>query len=99
LTVGIGDPYAFPVLLNSVRALQVVNVTHLRQHLRACLERARSGERILITSRGVVIAELAPPTLSADAVSEIRARLEGSLVAFDRPFDPVLAPGERDVER
>jgi antitoxin (DNA-binding transcriptional repressor) of toxin-antitoxin stability system len=79
--------------------MESVNVTDLRQNLPAYLERARNGERVLITSRGVVIAELAPPTLPADAVAEIRARLKGSLLAFDRPFEPVLDPGEWDADR
>lgn len=79
--------------------MESVNVTDLRKNLPTFLQRARSGERVLITSRGVVIAELAPPTRPADAVSEIRARLNGSLLAYELPFDPVLAPGEWDAER
>lgn len=74
-----------------------VNVTELRQHLPAYLERVRSGERVLITSRGVVIAELAPPAAAPDEVAQARARLKHSLLRYDSPFDPVLAPGEWDA--
>ena len=74
-----------------------VNVTELRQHLPAYLERVRSGERVLITSRGVVIAELAPPAAPLDEVEQARARLKNSLLRYDSPFDPVLEPDEWDA--
>lgn len=74
-----------------------VNVTELRQHLPAYLERVRSGERVLITSRGVVIAELAPPAAPPDEVEQARARLKNSLLRYDSPFDPVLEPDEWDA--
>ncbi len=74
-----------------------VNVTELRQHLPAYLERVRSGERVLITSRGVVIAELAPPAAPLDEVEQARARLKNSLLRYDSPFDPVIEPGEWDA--
>lgn len=77
-------------------ATESVNVTELRRHLSGWLERARSGEHILITSRGVVIAELSPPVASPDEVEEARARLRNSLLRYDRPFDPVLDPGTWD---
>ncbi len=74
-----------------------VNVTELRRHLPAWLERVRSGERVLITSRGVVIAELSPPVASLAEVEAARARLESSLLRYDRPLDPVIDPGEWDA--
>ena len=74
-----------------------VNVTELRQHLPAYLERVRSGERVLITSRGVVIAALAPPAAPPDEVEQARARLKNSLLRYDSPFDPVLEPDEWDA--
>jgi prevent-host-death family protein len=41
--------------------MATVNVTDLRQNLPAYLERARQGERIRVTLRGAVIAEITGP--------------------------------------
>jgi len=71
-----------------------VNVTALRQSLPAYLKRVRRGERIRITSRGEVIAELAPPAATARESALARKRLRGSVVRYDRPLEPALAPGE-----
>jgi antitoxin (DNA-binding transcriptional repressor) of toxin-antitoxin stability system len=57
-------------------------------------------ERLAITSRGKVIAELAPPAnphkTAADAA---RAFLRGSVLRYDRPFDPAFEPQEWDINR
>ncbi|MCU0868701.1 MAG: type II toxin-antitoxin system prevent-host-death family antitoxin [Burkholderiales bacterium] len=76
-----------------------VNVTELRQNLPSYLQRVRRGERVLVTSRGEVIAELSPPTADIDASAAARQRLAGSVVRYDAPFDPVIAPDEWEVER
>jgi prevent-host-death family protein len=76
-----------------------VNVTELRQNLPGYLARVRRGERIRVTSRGKVIAELAPPAASPDRVAAARARLRGSVRRYDRPLEPVFDPGEWDVYR
>ena len=76
-----------------------VKVTELRQNLPAYLARVRRGERVRITSRGKVVAELAPP---APAKSESEAawkHLRGSVLRFDRPTEPVIDPKEWDVNR
>ncbi len=39
-----------------------VNVTTLRQHLPEYLARVARGERLFVTLRGRVIAEISPPT-------------------------------------
>ena len=54
----------------------------------------RYGERIRVTSRRVVIAELAPPAATARESALARKRLRGSVVRYDRPLEPALAPGE-----
>ena len=79
--------------------MKKVNVTELRQNLPAYLARVRRGERIKVTSRGTVIAELAPPVPSADEVAAARARLRGSIRRYDRPLDPVIDPAEWDMNR
>jgi prevent-host-death family protein len=71
-----------------------VNITELRQNLPAYLKRVRQGERIRVTSRGQVVAELAPPTASADEVALARRRLRGSVVRYDDPLEPAIAPQE-----
>ena len=76
-----------------------VNVTELRQKLPEYLARVRGGERLRVTSRGKVIAEIAPPAASRDEAAAARARLKGSVLRYDNPLDPVLAPEEWDLNR
>ncbi len=76
-----------------------VNVTALRQHLPEYLARVERGERILVTSRGRVIAEIAPPTPEIHAADTARARLKGSLVRYDAPLEPVLPAEEWEMNR
>ena len=76
-----------------------VKVTDLRQNLPAYLARVRRGERIRVTSRGKVVAELAPPAAEPDEVASARARLRGSVKKYERPLEPVIDPGEWDVNR
>jgi len=79
--------------------MKEVKVTELRQNLPAYLARVRQGERVRVTSRGKVIAELAPPAPSASESMAARSRLRGSVRRFDRPTDPVIDPKEWDVNR
>jgi prevent-host-death family protein len=79
--------------------MKEVKVTELRQNLPTYLARVRRGERLRVTSRGKVIAELAPPAPSADEVAAARVRLRGSVRRYDRPLDPVIDPGEWDMNR
>lgn len=76
-----------------------VNVTELRRKLPAFLERVRRGERVKVTSRGRVIAELTPPTATAEEAAVARRRLRGSVLRYDRPLEPVLEPGEWKANR
>lgn len=69
-----------------------INITELRRQLPAYLARAANGERMRVTRRGTVVAELGPPTRSAKQASQARARLAGSVLRFDDPFEPVLEP-------
>jgi len=79
--------------------MKKVNVTELRQNLPAYLARVRRGERIKVTSRGTVIAEIAPPAPSPDKVAAARARLRGSVRRYERPLEPVIDPAEWDMNR
>jgi len=79
--------------------MKEVNVTELRQNLPAYLAQVQRGERIQVSSRGKVIAELAPPAPSADEAAAARARLRGSVLRYERPLDSVIDPSEWDVNR
>ncbi len=76
-----------------------VNITELRQNLPTYLKRVRQGERIRVTSRGQVIAELTPPTAQVEEAALARKRLRGSVVRYDRPLDPAMAPEEWTANR
>lgn len=71
-----------------------VNVTDLRQSLPYYLERARRGERIRVTSRGAVIAEISPPKAAEEEANLIREQLRGSVLHYDSPAEPAHAPEE-----
>jgi prevent-host-death family protein len=76
-----------------------VKVTELRAHLPAYLERVRRGEHLKVTSRGHVIAEIVPAAPRVENASAARKLLRGSVVCFNRPLEPVVAPDEWDVNR
>jgi prevent-host-death family protein len=79
--------------------MKEVKITDLRQSLSHYLARVRRGERIKITSRGKVVAELVPPTPSPGEVAAARARLRGSVRRYERPLEPVIEPAEWDANR
>jgi prevent-host-death family protein len=79
--------------------MKEVNVTELRQGLPGYLARVRRGERIRVTSRGKVVAELTPPAPSPDQVAAARARLRGSVRRYTRPLEPVIESNEWEMNR
>ena len=74
-----------------------VKVTDLRQNLPAYLERARRGERIRVTSRGAVIAEITGPKATEEQAALIRQRLRGTVLHYESPTEPAHAPEEWTV--
>ncbi len=76
-----------------------VKVTELRQNLPAYLAKVRKGERVRVTSRGKVIAEIVPPGPSKSESDAARARLRGSVLRFDRPLDPAFDADEWEMNR
>ena len=76
-----------------------VKVSELRQKLPEYLAKVRRGERLRVTSRGKAIAEIAPPAPSGDEVAAARARLRGSVLRYDNPLEPAVAPEEWEVNR
>ncbi len=79
--------------------MKEVNVTEFRQNLPGYLAKVKRGERIKITSRGKVVAELAPPVPAPDMVALAKARLRGSVRRYDRPLEPVVDADEWDMNR
>jgi antitoxin (DNA-binding transcriptional repressor) of toxin-antitoxin stability system len=76
-----------------------VNVTELRQNLPSWLALVQRGRRIRVTSRGRVIAEIAPPAAEPAEVEGARALLRGSIGRYERPLEPADAAGAWDAER
>jgi prevent-host-death family protein len=74
--------------------MKSVKVTELRQNLPRYLAKVRRGERIRVTARGKAIAELTPPSATQAEIDAARRRLKASVVKYERPFDPVIEPGE-----
>jgi prevent-host-death family protein len=79
--------------------MEEVKVTELRQNLPEYLAKVRRGEHVRVTSRGKVIAEIAPPSASRKDAEAARARLRGSLLKYDRPTEPVIDPDEWEVNK
>ena len=76
-----------------------VNVTDLRQNLPTYLERARQGERIRVTSRGAVIAEITGPKATEEEAELIRRRLRKSVLRYDSPTEPAIAADDWTVNQ
>lgn len=79
--------------------MKKVNVSELRQKLPEYLAEVQRGERISVTSRGKVIAEISAPHLPRDEVAAARARLRGSVRRYQSPLKPVIAPEDWDMNR
>lgn len=75
-------------------AMADVNVTDLRQNLPSYLDRARRGERIRVTSRGAVIAEITGPKATKEEADLIRKQLRGAVAHYESPTEPAYAPEE-----
>lgn len=79
--------------------MKQVNVTALRQNLPDYLAMVADGETLSITLRGRIIAEITPPIPPSNESSAARARLRGSLVSYDAPFEPAIAEDEWEMNR
>lgn len=79
--------------------MEEVKVTELRQNLPEYLAKVARGQRVRVTSRGRVIAELTPPSASRRDVEAARARLRGTVLKYDKPTEPVIEPGDWDANR
>jgi antitoxin (DNA-binding transcriptional repressor) of toxin-antitoxin stability system len=86
-------------ICTDMATLKEVNITELRQNLRAYLARARRGAHFRVASRGKVVAELSPPAAPKARVAAARARLKGSVRRYEPPLEPVTDPGEWRVNK
>ncbi len=82
-----------------MKPMKDVKVTGLRQKLHKYPAKVRRGERLRVTSRVRVIAEIAPPAAARAEAAAARARLRGSVRRYERPLDPVIDPGEWDANK
>jgi prevent-host-death family protein len=76
-----------------------VKVTDLRQSLRAFLARVMRGERLEITVRGKVIAQIVAPATPRVGARSARGRLRGSVLRYDDPLAPAIDPEEWEMNR
>lgn len=76
-----------------------VKVSRLRQDLPAYLAKVARGERVRVTSRGKVIAEIVPAAAGEAEVGAARKRLRGSVLRFEHPLEPVIEAAEWRMNR
>ena len=82
-----------------MKPMKDVKVTGLRRKLHKYPAKVRRGERLRVTSRGQVIAEIASPAAARAEAAAAWARLRGSVRRYERPLDPVIHPGEWDANK
>lgn len=71
-----------------------VTVTSLRQNLPDYLAMVERGEKLNVTVRGRVIAEIRPPATADEHIDAARERLRNSLVRYEQPVEPAIAAEE-----
>ena len=76
-----------------------VKVSKLRRKLAQYLAGIGRGERLRVISRGKVIAEIRPPCTPEDEADAARSRLRGSVLRYQGPLDPVVAPKDWHANR
>ena len=72
-----------------------VGVRELKNRLSEYIRQVRSGERVLVTDRGQVVAELTPPghgTTDGSVPAELLALARRHLVAIGAPIDGDVYP-------
>jgi prevent-host-death family protein len=75
--------------------MKTVGVRELKNRLSEYIRQVRSGESVLVTDRGEVVAELTPPghgTADGDMPAALRALAKRGLVTLGAPGDASLYP-------
>lgn len=79
--------------------MKEVSVTELRQNLQAFLARVERGQRLRITSRGRIVAEITPPAADPEQSTALRRRLLGSVIRYEGATDPTFESDEWEMNR
>lgn len=85
-----------------IQYMKTVGVRELKNRLSEYLRQAKSGEGVLVTDRGQVVAELTPPGLGATDASVpagLLALARRNLLAIGAPADHDLYPALPRVRR
>lgn len=75
--------------------MRAVGIRELKNHLSEYVRRVRAGERLLVTDRGKVVAELRQPldpAIEADPYPELARRIRRGTVSAAAPNDPARYP-------
>jgi antitoxin (DNA-binding transcriptional repressor) of toxin-antitoxin stability system len=75
--------------------MKTVGIRELKNRLSEYIREVRSGESVLVTDRGEVVAELAPPgqgTADGDVPAALLALAKGGLATLGAPGDASLYP-------
>lgn len=74
--------------------MKTAGVREIKSRLSAYLRMVEQGERVAVTRRGRVVAELGPPTHTTeeDAYAELRRRARAGTVRLGAPNRPDLYP-------
>ncbi len=79
--------------------MYAVGLRELKAKLSDYVRRARAGEVVLVTDRGQVVAELRPPSVTADRLGPLHELSESGVLKPGLPHDPeVYAPSELGLE-
>ena len=82
--------------------MKTVGVRELKNRLSEYLRRAKSGEGVLVTDRGQVVAELTPPghgATDASVPAGLLALARRNLLAIGAPADQDMYPALRRARR
>lgn len=77
---------------------QVIPVRELNQHTSAVLKRVRSGEELLVSVSGKIVARLTPISEAEAALRELADRGEAILATDTSPFTMPPAYGDPAVD-
>lgn len=81
--------------------MKTAGVREIRNSLSAYLRMVEQGERVAVTHRGTVVAELGPPTHATEEEdhSELRLRARAGTVRLGAPDRPAAIPGSAGSAR
>lgn len=79
--------------MTMVKAVKQIAAGEFKTHcLRVLDEVASGGGEYIVTKRGVPVARVVPLENKPKGKRKPPKSLKGTLIRFDRPFDPILEP-------